>query len=210
MNALQEINLMVKAAQVQVPTPSVVDSWSDAQKRNYLLSKPLTIPKGYTAETYKKHLNDILRQGPRLENWPSKENVLAAYQRSHAVRNGSFAQTAKPKAPVSQPARWSNGQMKNPYTKAQIAQAPSTKMMENLNRQLTEEDADKESRRRRPGMDQQKARALAPLVAKNYRLDANVKWTARTAKTNQNIASTMRKGPWSSFAISPVPSRPNA
>lgn len=204
MNALEEINAMVKAAQVQALTPSVVDSWSDAQKQNYLLSKPLTIPQGYTESTYKKHLNDIFRQGPRLENWPSREKVIAAYNRGHAGRAGSVARTATPNSSATQPARWSNGQMKSTYTKQQIASAPSTKMMANMNRQLTEADAYKEIMRRRPGMSQSKAMALAPLVAKNYRIDANGHWVAKSRMANSNIASAVRGRAGTSVAGAPA------
>lgn len=75
--------------------------------------------------------------------------------------------------------------------------APSTKMMQNASRRLTADDAYAEIMRRRPGMDPAQARRLAPMVAKNYRTDANGNWVAignRPARTNASIASSFRRG----------------
>jgi len=72
----------------------------------------------------------------------------------------------------------------------------STKMMAGMNKSISVEDAYNEIMRRKPGMDQTKARRLAPMVAKNYRIDANGKWVARSSdpySTNKSIAMNLRR-----------------
>lgn len=171
MDALKEIDYMVKRAQL-VPAIKPVTYFNPEEPDDPELP-------GLLSE-YRKKMDQRRQQERQRFMHPVPKAVRLFQNRQMPDLPARPKSDGKPSGPFRNWQGWQN--------------AKSTQMMANMNRRITESDAYNEILRRRPGIDPQRAKLLAPMVAKNYRIDANGKWVNMFGSGgNRNIVAKFNK-----------------
>lgn len=170
-DALKEIDYMVKRAQLM---PDIKPVTYFNPEESYDPELP-----GLLAEYRKKMDQKRQQERQRFMN-PVPKAVRLFQNRQMPDLPARPQSDGKPSGPFRNWQGWQN--------------AKSTQMMANMNRRLTESDAYNEILRRRPGIDPRRAKLLAPMVAKNYRVNANGEWVNTSGSGgNRNIVAQFNK-----------------
>ena len=186
------------------------------------LVKLAWVPKGLKARRY---FSDNQAAEDQIAAAERQQDLEAIAKARNADAAKILPRGVKPRAAMphngyvtsrNAPVSWENDKTihpsRNELAWKNYASQKSTRMLANMNKTLTSDDAYAEIMRRKPGMNPAQARRLAGMVAKNYRLDAHGNWVAkwgRPARTNSMIAKAFRANPagGGAYAASTAPAQ---